>query len=274
MTTSKNSGLALSCLAFFLAAALVLLPAASKASAQSGTKSPDKTQLLLKARQIYYVLQNQGLKSFQCTIQPDWVKFAKAMTQGGASVDEAKIALVTPVAFTAMVDEQGIPTATPFLAAGGNIDPSVNQMVVGAKQVIEGFFKTWGSVVFTGIFAFSDDQDLTFSDQPDGYHLSQKTGDANVDLVLTQDSLLTALKVTSISSIIIMKPKYSQMDKGLLMTSVTSDINNGTQKVDFQVQYQTVEGFQLPDKVGYQVTFPTQAVSIEMSFTKYQIAKK
>jgi hypothetical protein len=44
--------------------------------------------------------------------------------------------------------------------------------------------------------------------------------------------------------------------------------------VNFEVQYQTVEGFQLPGKVSYQVTFPTQAVSIEMSFSNYQITKK
>ena len=274
MTTSKKSSFTFSYIAFFLAAALVLLPAAYKASAQSETKSPDKAQLLLKARQIYYVLQNQGLKSFQCTVQPDWAKFAKAMTQSGASVDDAKIALVTPVAFTATVDNEGTATATPFLASGGTIDPSVNQMVGGAKQVIEGFFKSWGSIVVTGIFAPSDDTNLTLSNQPDGYHFSQKMDQTNVDIVLNGDSLLITLKVATPSTIVVMNPKYAKTDKGLLLSSVNSDINNGTQKVNFDVQYQTVEGFQLPAKVGYQVVLPTQTVSVEMLFSKYQITKK
>jgi hypothetical protein len=275
MNASKKSTAVSSWLTLSLAITLMLAPAACRKAAQSETASPpDKAQLLSKARQIYYVLQNQGVKSFQCTIQPDWAKFAKFMTQNGTAVDEAKIALITPVAFTTVVDEQGNATATPFLATGGSVDPTVSQMVGGAKQVIEGFFKSWGSVVFTGIFAPSDDQNLTMLAQPDGIHFSQKTGEANVDLVLNRDSLLTSMKVTSTSAIIVMNPKYSKTDKGLLMTSLNSDINNGTQKVNFEVQYQTVEGFQLPSKVSYQVTFPTQAVSIEMSFSNYQIVKK
>ena len=275
MNVSKKSTIVFSWLTLSLAIALMLFPAScGKASQSENAPPPDKAQLLLKARQIYYVLQNQGMKSFQCTIQPDWAKFAKFMTQNGTVVDQAKIALITPVAFTAVVDEQGNATATPFLASGGSVDPTVDQMVSGAKQVIEGFFKSWGSVVFTGIFAPSDDQNLTMVAQPDGIHFSQKTGEANVDIVLNRDSLLTSMKVTTTSSIIVMNPKYSKTDKGLLMSSLNSDINNGTQKVNFEVQYQTVEGFQLPGKVSYQVTFPTQAVSIEMSFSNYQIVKK
>jgi hypothetical protein len=271
---SRKRSFTLSSFALLFAVALVLVSAGCKTSAQSETKPADKTQLLLKARQIYYVLQNQGLKSFQCTIQPDWAKFAKYMAQNSTSVDDAKIALVTPVAFTGVVDEQANGTATPILPAGGIIDPSVDQMVGGAKNIIEGFFKSWGSVVVTGIFAPSDDANLTFSEQPDGYHFSQKTGDANVDIVLTRDSLLTSLKVTTTSSVIVMKPKFAKTDKGLLLSSLDSDINNGTQRVNFDVQYQTVEGFQLPEKVSYQVSFPTESVSIEMRFSKYQITKK
>ncbi len=89
------------------------------------------------------------------------------------------------------------------------------------------------------------------------------------------DSLLTTLKVTTPSTIVVMNPKYVKTDKGLLLSSVNSDINNGTQKVNFDVQYQTVEGFQLPEKVGYQVALPSsQTVSVEMLFSKYQITKK
>lgn len=273
MNSSKKTSFTFSSLALFLALALLVVPAGYKTSAQSETAPPDKAQLLSKARQIYYVLQNQGMKSFQCTVQPDWAKFAKFMTQNGSSVDQTKIALITPVAFKTVVDEQGNATATPFLASGGTVDPAVNQMVGGAKQVIEGYFKSWGSVVFTGIFTLADDQDLVMAAQPDGIHFSQKTGDATVDLVLNRDSLLTSMKVSTTSAIIVMNPKYSKTDKGLLMTSLNSDINNGTQKVNFDVQYQTVEGFQLPGKVTYQVTFPTQAVAIEMAFSNYQITK-
>ena len=58
------------------------------------------------------------------------------------------------------------------------------------------------------------------------------------------------------------------------MTSMDDDINNGSEKVNVQIQYQTLEGFQLPSKVIYAATFSGQMVPLEFTFTKYQLTKR
>jgi hypothetical protein len=96
----------------------------------------------------------------------------------------------------------------------------------------------------------------------------------NIEVLLTKDYVLTTMKSTAPGVVILQKPQYTKTDKGLLMTGLDDDINNGSQKVNIQIQYQTVEGFQLPGKVAYQVTFSGQTVPLDMTFTKYQLTKR
>jgi hypothetical protein len=96
----------------------------------------------------------------------------------------------------------------------------------------------------------------------------------NFEVLLTKDFLLTTMKSAAPGVVILQKPRYTKTDKGLLMTAMDDDINNGSQKVNIQIQYQTVEGFQLPGKVTYQVTVSGQTIPMEFSITKYQLTKR
>jgi hypothetical protein len=257
--------------------------AASQASAQNGTKldapvqsenpvprSPApppamKAAILRKAESSYYILQSQGLKAFQCNVQPNWTEVVP---------DPAQLALVSQVQFSAVIDDQGAVQVSAFLPNGAAIDPSVNQMVSGVQQTISGFFETWNSMVLSPVFSADDDAKLIYSSQADGYHFSQKNADTSVDIVMTKDALMTAMKVTTASSVIAMQPVYMATGKGLLLTSMNSDINGGKQKVNFEVQYENVEGFEMPAMVAYQVTLPDQVVSLDMSFASYTLARQ
>jgi hypothetical protein len=271
------SRFALSC-----AVALGALLAAGQASAQNGTKldgpvskpaptrspappSAMKAGILHKAETGYDVLQSQGLKSFQCTIQPNWSQLV---------TDPDQLAAIRNVEFTAVIDAQGGVQVNPFLPDGSAIDPSLSQIVGGLQQTVTGFFQTWNSMVLTPMFSADSDMQLVYSSQADGYHFSQKSSATSVEIVLTKDALMTSMKVTTQSSVIAMQPAYIVTDKGLLLTSMNSVIDNGKQKVNFQIQYQAVEGFDMPAMVAYQVTLPDQVVAMDMSFSGYQIAKQ
>jgi hypothetical protein len=275
--TPTFSRFALSC-----AIALGVLLAAGPASAQNGTKldapvskpaparspappSAMKATILHKAESDYYVLQSQGLKAFQCTIQPNWSQIV---------TDPDQLAAVRNVQFTAVIDAQGGVQVNPFLPDGSTIDPSLNQLVSGLQQTVTGFFQTWNSMVLSPMFSADTDPQLVYSAQADGYHFSQKSASTSVDITLTKEAVMTAMKVTTQSSVIAMAPAYIATDKGLLLTSMNSVIDNGKQKVNFQIQYQNVEGFEMPAMTAYQVTLPDQVVSIDMSFSAYQIVKQ
>ncbi len=274
MATPQVSRATLSYLLLAFAFVLAVPLAAGQNPAQSAAAQPEKKAVLEKARQTYYILENQGVKSFQCIVQPDWKKFMDFMAQKPTPAHDPHLALLGPVQYSVVVDDQGNAKVTPFLATGGTPDSSLDQIVGGAQQMIAGFFQSWDSMVLSSLFAPSEDDNYTLSERPDGYHLAEKAGEQNIDLLLTKDSLLTTMKVTAPGVIILIQPKYTKIEKGLLMTGLDDDINNGSQKVNLQIQYQTVEGFQMPEKVNYQAVFTNQKVEIEMNFTKYQITKR
>jgi len=275
MNSSKKSTGAFSWLALFLAIAFVVTPAAGQTPAQSAAKPLDKKAILEKALETYYILENQGLKSFQCVVQPDWKKFMDMAAQKPTAGEDPRLTLLNPVQYSVAVDDQGDPKITPFLTTGGAPDPSVDQIVAGAQRTILGFFQSWNSMVLSSLFSPSEEDSYTLLDQPEGYKLTEKTGELNIEIVLTKDFVLTTMRTTAPGVVILIKPKYTKIEKGLLlMTGMDDDINNGSQKVSVQIQYQAVEGFQLPGKASYQVTFPGQTVAMDLTFTKYQLAKR
>jgi len=272
MRLSKVCAIATSLLLVSFATTFAVRPAVGQAP--TAAPKPDKKEILDKARQSYYVLQNQGLKSFQCVIQPDWKQLLAFLMQKPVPADSPVPAQLSAVQYSAVIDEQGTVKLTPSRPAGANVDSGLDQFITEGQQVVDGFFKSWIPMLVTGAFPADQDQNYELSEQSDGYHLVQKVGDASIELVLSKEIVLTAMKVTSSTANVLMLPKYSKTEKGLLLTGVDTDINKGTQDVNFQVQYQIVEGFQLPDKVSYQVTSPAYKASFDLSFAKYQLAKR
>src|ERR1035441_4907882 len=135
MTMLKNRRVVVSCL-LSLTVAFAATPAASRTPAQATAKPPDKKAVLEKALQTYYILEHQGLKSFQCVVQPDWKKFMDMMAQKPSTGEDPRLALLIPVQYSVVVDNQGDPKITPFLETGGTPDPSVDGIVAGAQRTI------------------------------------------------------------------------------------------------------------------------------------------
>jgi hypothetical protein len=274
MNWSNKIIFAFSWLSLLLAAVFAVAPAAGQQPAQSTAKPLDKKAVLEKALHTYYILENQGLKSFQCTVQPDWKKFMDVAAPKPPNGEDPRLALLLPVSYSVTADNQGDPKIAPILTTGGTVDPSVEGVVAGAQRTLLGFFQSWDSMVLSSLFSPSEEASYTLAEQPDGYKLTEISGELNIEILLTKDFVFTTMKSTAPGVVILVKPQFTKTDKGLLMTSMDDDINNGSQKVNVQIQYQTVEGFQLPGKVSYVVTFSGQTVSLDMTFTKYQIPKQ
>lgn len=258
----------------FVAVMFAITPAAGQTPAQSAAKPLDKKTVLEKALHTYYDLETQGLKSFQCTVLPDWKKFMDAAAQKPATGEDPRLALLLPVQYSVAVDNQGDPKITPILTTGGVPDPSVQGVIDGAQRTLLGFFQSWNSMVFTSLFSPPEEDGYTLLEQPDGYKLTEISGELNIEILLTKDFVFTTMKSTAPGVVILVKPQFTKTDKGLLMTSMDDDINNGSQKVNVQIQYQAVEGLQLPSKVSYVATFSGQTIPLEFSFTKYELTKR
>ena len=275
MNNSSKSSFAFSWLALLLAVAIASSPTAGQTPAQSAAKPLDKKTVLEKALQTYYNLQNQGLKSFQCVVQPDWKKFMDSQEQKPANGEDPRLAMLSPVQYSVADDDQGDPKITPVRPTGGTPDSSVDGMVAGGQRAILGFFESWNSMVLASLFSPAEEDSYGFSEQPDGYKFTEIAGEQHIELSVTKDYVLTLMHVTAPGVVISINPKYTKIDKGLLlMTGYDDDINNGSQKLSVQIQYQTIEGFQVPSKVSYIVSFSGQTVPMDLYFTKYQLPKR
>ncbi|HXA83947.1 MAG TPA: hypothetical protein VNZ47_02655 [Candidatus Dormibacteraeota bacterium] len=233
----------------------------------------DLKQVISNARGSYYSLQTQGLKTFQCDAEPNWQKFLEVVNQKPVPANDPKLKQLKDLRFSVAINERGESTITPFMANGGKIDPTLNEMVDGFKQMLSGFYQTWTALVLTNPFpeAYAG---LTLKQEGDNVRLLGKDGGSDVEILLSKNYAITEMRVASPGSKIIMFPKFAKTEKGLLLTDVDSDINDGQQKVQLGITYQNVEGLKLPDHASLKVTLPEQVVAVDISFSKYQVTKQ
>jgi hypothetical protein len=233
----------------------------------------DVKEVVTNARSSYYALQTQGLKTFQCNAEPNWQKFLEVVNKKPVPADDPKLKLFKDLRFSVAINERGESTITPFMANGGNINPSLSEMIDGFKQMLSGFYQTWAALVLTNPFPEAS-AGLTLRQEGDNLRLLGKDGGSDVEILLNKDYAITEMRVTSPGSKIVMFPKFAKTEKGLLLTDVDSDINDGQQKVQLGITYRNVEGLKLPDHASFKVTLPEQVVAVEVSFSKYQVTKR
>jgi hypothetical protein len=248
-------------------------PAALPARGQLAGGKPTKSEILQKARDNSYTLQILGLNSFQVNIEPNWKQFAENM-KSSMTISEQRMAALSLVQCTVVFNSRGEATVTPYSTDGKEIDHIVDESVGGIRQMVEGFYQTWSAMVFTSVFPDPSDTTFKMEERADGYLFTGSGQTAGQDFILNKEYLLTSMKVLSGGTSVLMRPKYTKIEKGLLLTGIDSDINNGAQLISIEIQYQPVGGFQLPSHVWFKVTSPNQpAILIDIGFTKYQLNK-
>src|SRR5579864_5680498 len=141
--TLKNKLMSFSWVLVSTVIAITLTSVGCVEYSQPTPSKPDKQAILLKARQSYYVLNNRGLKSFQCIVQPDWEKFMNGVLQNQPTTDMSKLPLVSAVQYSVIVENETTVIVRPFLPSGGPIDPRVKPMVDATQQTIEAFVRWW-----------------------------------------------------------------------------------------------------------------------------------
>jgi len=229
--------------------------------------APDKKEIISKARESYYVLQQAGLKTFHCNAEPNWQKFFSDNFKGQA--DEQKIKAISEIQFSVAFDEHGAAELRPFRTSGQEIDKQFDQLTDGIKQMLSGFFQMWSPIVFTNPLE-GDSEQASVEQHGEGYRVFTKTADAQVEIELDKNYAITSMSVSTSFMNVAMIPSFQKSAKGLLMTGLQADINKGQQQIALDIDYQDVHGFSLPAKAAFRVTLGKQPVTLEVGFTKYE----
>lgn len=258
----KNALLRMAAVAL-LACAVILAP----------LHAVDKNEVIQKARSSYYVLTTQGMKSFECTAEPNWKALIETTLKDRVPPDSANAKLLSQLKFSVLLNESGVATVTPFMPAGATLDSALDGIIGGIKQMIEGYYQAWTAIVFTNPLP-EPNSDFTLVEDGDLYRINQKDASGEYETVLNKSYAITEVTSNMKDTKIVMHPRFAQTEKGFLLVSLDGSVNDGQQLINVLVQYTDVQGFRLPSKATYRVQFSNQDVHVEVEFSGYNVTKK
>ncbi len=228
----------------------------------------DKQGLADRAQKAYYNLFSRGFNGFTATIEPNWeVILGKAATTQNLKVFRA-------LRFTLSVDARGTVAVTYQTANPDKVrlEPYAKQIHANVEGLVTGFFSTWSTFVVTSPFPIRDAQ-TRIEDGTNEHRLLFKTRSADAILTLTNDLLISELKLTGPSGKRTIKPAFQKTTEGLLLSSFSSTfepVNEGllSTTLDVQIEYQQVTGMRLPHKVRIKGMHGSEPIEAELAFTQ------
>jgi hypothetical protein len=241
------------------------------------TDVPDKQQIIKKARAAYYSLRSHGLDGFEASVQPNWRLVLKdQLAQNPAGAEEA-LKMLNGIHFQVSLGRDGAVK----IAHHEDIAPVNQQAAEGFKQIfggmdqaMSGFFDSWSIFMLTSPFPVATG-DYTLEELNHQYHLSYKDGAAAISTTMTQDLVITEIKVDSPEFKSVLKPQFTKSAEGLLLSQYDATYQ-GTGSGDstilnVRIENQPVNGFQLARKLNLDGSYQGTPFQMELMFGNYQV---
>lgn len=235
-----------------------------QASVQDG-----KRDLLRQSIQSYYSLRRLGLLEFRANVQPNWVAMAKD-TKGNPEAMKMLNGLRFLVSLrpdgSVKVDyESAAPIPT---AQEGNI----KQIYAGMDEMLTGFFATWNLFMLTSPFPAAESE-YQLQDLGEKYLLTYKEGSTDVSTTMTREFGITEVKVSAEAFKASVKPQFTKTPKGYVLVgyegSYEPTVGPGKTRLSVRVEYQEINGFQLPRKLNLDGIYDGSLVQAELQFSQY-----
>jgi hypothetical protein len=231
-----------------------------------------KLEVLKKARASYYSLKSEGMSGFRCDMTPNWASLLEEQHKTDPAAIDAAIARLKQLHFSVDVAADGAAKVThnEITADNEQMAQGLGQIYSGMEQMTTGFFQTWTVFVVTPPLP-----ELTtafeMENQPQQYSLSYKDGATDVVTVMGRDFAVSSVKVNSKDFESVIKPQFSKTAKGYLMTAYNADYEGtgGKDKTELKVaiDYQPVEGLQVPQKLGLKGSYNGSPFQVEVTFS-------
>jgi hypothetical protein len=237
--------------------------AAAPAQAQAAGQAND--EILAKAARLYYSTAKNGLTSFDCSAQADWPTLFRSANNGTiTAADETKIGLLNAVKVTLHARMQGgstldwTPPADPAKPLDAETSITLGTMHEAAEQTLQGFMQFWAPFVDGSVVpANSDGLEMTKS--ADGFRMHADQGGTDVTEILGADLVLRHFNVRMENTTVEFAPSYKSTADGLLVSAFVAHIlavgapPNKAQEMHVGIEYQTVEGIPIPQKINMEV---------------------
>jgi hypothetical protein len=259
-------------LAFFCAGLFVLasLPA-------NGADTTDKKQVMQRAHAAYYSLRDRGLAEFQAGIKPTWEVTLKEQIRTDPASAQKGLKLLSTLHFVMSLDTAGrvkldhsVDTPPP----NEQVASGFNQIYEGMDKALSGFFDSWSPFMLTSPFP-AVESEYQLEDLGREYRLSYKDGSADVVTLMNKDFTITSVKVVSAEFSSVFKPLFTRTQKGFVLSGYSADYRptsgKGIVALEVRIEYQEVNGLQLPRKLSLDSVYDGAPTQMELVFSDYQV---
>jgi hypothetical protein len=248
--------------------------------AAPGVDDADKKEIVKQAHAAYYNAKTQGLIEFQANVAPNWRIVLKDQLATNPEGAEKALKMLNGIHFTVSLDPQGIIKVAhraDVAPANESAAKGFEQIFTGMEQTMSGFFDTWKPFMFTSPFP-EVDSEYQLVEKENQYYLSYKEDATDVVTTMSKDFAISELKVTAAGFKSSLKPRFKKGPQGFLMTGYTATYQGATAtdtvQLQVEIDYQEVNGVQLPRSLNLSGNYQGTAFAMEMTFSNYDVKKR
>ncbi len=235
-------------------------------------QAADKDVVIRQARAAYYSLNGEGMQQFQCNITPNWEALLADLRKTDSAAAARAVQKLKELRFSATIPSQGDVKVTHNEISADNkqVADGLTQIYNGMEQMIVGFFQTWSVFVINPGLPEAGST-FQLEEIPSGYRISYKDGAADVVTQMNKDFSISSTAVSSKDFDSTLQPLFKQTAKGLLLSGYQAIYigASAAEKTELQVKvdYQQVDGLQLPKTLDLQGSYGGNPFKVEVAFT-------
>ena len=141
-------------------------------------------------------------------------------------------------------------------------------------EMLGGFFATWNLFMLTSPFpAVGGEYQL--QDLAGKYLLTYKEGNADVTTTMTRELAIEEIRVSSEGFKSSIKPQFTKTQRGYVLVgyhaSYEPTAGPGKTRLGIQIDYQEVNGLQLPRRLSLDAIYDESPAQMELQFSQYQL---
>ena len=230
--------------------------------------------VISKARSSYYSLKRLGLIEFRANIRPNW----EVILKGGTTSPEA-MKLLNGLHFSILFGESGnvvVNHQADFPPQNEVVAKGYKDIFEGVDNAIYGFFETWNLFMFGSPFP-EPDSVYELQDLGSSYLLRYAEPKNKVATTFGKDFDIKEIQVSGESFSGAIKPQFRKTDHGQIIVAYQGSYFNAagnlTSDLQVNIQYNQVNGLEVPLKVNVQGTYNGGPVNMEIVFSDYKISK-
>jgi len=232
-----------------------------------------------------YAPVQQGLKGFRCEVASSSFDQIKDTYNSKSPATDSENIVLNSIKFYLTYDQYKPEDkfsfdSTPFnLTGNAEFDSIVQQAINNVRDLTldpreaNGFCFVWSQIIN---YSFWNAQSkYTKEKLPDGYCISYRNEEGDSVKVFSDNNFIISEIIVTDEKGGVTRRKFNFMglDKSLLLQRYEEDSDNGSREYVVTIDYQEVEGFQMPKLVLIQDTKLGSTQSFKLNFSNFEIKK-